>query len=116
MFVCVPIYIYIYICASICACHLFLIISPSSWLLKLGDYSVVNSGLKVEMVLYRESPLPNTALLHTFSRTCFFVVSCEGLPLLVQTIFPDKICYYILLCALFCPLSLLRSAVFFLSC
>lgn len=31
-------------CASICACHLFLIISPPSWLLKLGDYSVVRVG------------------------------------------------------------------------
>lgn len=42
MFVCV--HTYIYICVSICACHLFLIISPPSWLLKLGDYSVVRVG------------------------------------------------------------------------
>lgn len=44
----------------------------------------------------------------------FFFVSCEGLPSPVQ-IFLDKFCYYILLCAPFCPsLSPVRSTVFFL--
>lgn len=58
------------------------------------------------MGLFEETPLPNKSMPAHLSGHVF-LVSSEGLPSPVQMILSDKICYYILLCALFASLYLL---------